>query len=318
MKDLLRIADLSPNDLEQLLEISEQVCADPHRHAELLDGDTVITYFAKPSTRTRLSFGSAISHLGGIPEVVGPNELQLGRGETIEDTARVVSRYARAFVIRTYSDDDVRRFAAAASIPVINALTDGHHPCQALADLLTLKQHFGSLRGLRLAYLGDGNNVAHSLLEACALAGVDITVATPPGFEPDPDVVATAERLAAKSGALVMTTHDPLLAVAGVDAVYTDVWLSMGDSDDEKAARADALHPYQVNAAVMAEAVPDAVFMHCLPAHRGDEVSADVIDGPHSVVLDEAENRMHTAQALLVALTLRLLTGAEQAEQGSI
>ena len=318
MKDLLRIADLSPNDLEQLLEISEQVCADPHRHAELLDGDTVITYFAKPSTRTRLSFGSAISHLGGIPEVVGPNELQLGRGETIEDTARVVSRYARAFVIRTYSDDDVRRFAAAASIPVINALTDGHHPCQALADLLTLKQHFGSLKGLRLAYLGDGNNVAHSLLEACALAGVDITVATPPGYEPDPDVVATAERLAAQSGALVMTTHDPLLAVAGVDAVYTDVWLSMGDSDDEQAARADALHPYQVNAAVMAEASPDAVFMHCLPAHRGDEVSADVIDGPHSVVLDEAENRMHTAQALLIALTLRLLTGAEQAEQGSI
>jgi ornithine carbamoyltransferase len=314
MKDLLRIADLSPNDLAQLLEISSQVCADPHRNAELLDGDTVITYFAKPSTRTRLSFGSAITHLGGVPEVVGPNELQLGRGETIEDTARVVSRYARAFVIRTYSDDDVRRFAAAASIPVINALTDGHHPCQALADLLTLKQHFGSLKGLRLAYLGDGNNVAHSLLEACALAGVDITVATPPGFEPDPDVVATAERLAATSGALVMTTHDPLRAVAGVDAVYTDVWLSMGDSDDEKVARAEALHPYQVNAAVMAEANPRAVFMHCLPAHRGDEVSADVIDGPHSVVLDEAENRMHTAQALLIALTLGLLTGAEQAE----
>ena len=318
MKDLLRIADLSPNDLEQLLEISEQVVADPHRHAKLLEGDTVITYFAKPSTRTRLSFGSAISHLGGVPEVVGPNELQLGRGETIEDTARVVSRYARAFVIRTYSDDDVRRFAAAASIPVINALTDGHHPCQALADLLTLRQHFGSLKELRLAYLGDGNNVAHSLLEACALAGVDITVATPPGFEPDQDVVATAERLAAKSGALVMTTHDPLLAVAGVDAVYTDVWLSMGDSDDEKAARADALHPYQVNAAVMAEASPHAVFMHCLPAHRGDEVSADVIDGPHSVVLDEAENRMHTAQALLIALTLELLIGAEQAEKETI
>lgn len=318
MKDLLRIADLSPNDLEQLLEISEQVCADPHRHDKLLAGDTVITYFAKPSTRTRLSFGSAISHLGGVPEVVGPNELQLGRGETIEDTARVVSRYARAFVIRTYSDEDVRRFAAAASIPVINALTDGHHPCQALADLLTLKQHFGSLKGLRLAYLGDGNNVAHSLLEACALAGVDITVATPPGFEPDPEVVETAERLAAKSGALVMTTHDPLLAVAGVDAVYTDVWLSMGDSDDEKAARADALHPYQVNAAVMAEANPHAVFMHCLPAHRGDEVSADVIDGPHSVVLDEAENRMHTAQALLIALTLQLLTGAQHAEQETI
>ncbi|MGH9275463.1 MAG: ornithine carbamoyltransferase, partial [Acidimicrobiales bacterium] len=174
----------------------------------------------------------------------------------------------------------------------------------------TLRQHFGSLKGLRLAYLGDGNNVAHSLLEACALAGVDITVATPPGFEPDRDIVATAERLATRSGALIMTAHDPLLAVAGVDAVYTDVWLSMGDRDDEMPTRADSLHPYQVNAAVMAEAAPHAVFMHCLPAHRGDEVSADVIDGPHSLVLDEAENRMHTAQALLIALTLRLLTGA--------
>lgn len=309
MKDFLRIADLSPNDLDTLLELSEQVCADPHRHAELLEGETVITYFAKPSTRTRLSFGSAIAHLGGTPEVVGPNDLQLGRGETIEDTARVVSRYAKAFVIRTFSDENVRRFAGAATIPVINALTDGHHPSQALADLLTLKQHFGSLKGLRLAYLGDGNNVAHSLLEACALAGVDITVATPPGFEPDPAVVATAERLAERSGALVLTTHDPLLAVAGVDAVYTDVWLSMGDAEYERAKRATALHPYQVNAAVMAEASPRAVFMHCLPAHRGDEVSAEVIDGPHSVVLDEAENRMHTAQAILIAVTLGLLTG---------
>ena len=315
MKDLLRIADLTPEDLARVLEISAQVCADRHRHADLLAGDTVVTYFAKPSTRTRLSFGSAISHLGGIPEVVGPAELQLGRGETIEDTARVISRYARAFVIRTFADDDVRRFAAAASIPVINALTDGHHPCQALADLLTLEQHFGSLKGLRLAYLGDGNNVAHSLLEACALAGIDITVATPPGYEPDPEVVERAEELATRSGALVLTTHDPLRAVAGVDAVYTDVWLSMGDSDDQRVARADALGPYQVNAAVMAEAAPEAVFLHCLPAHRGDEVSADVIDGPRSLVLDEAENRMHTAQALLIALTSGLLTGADESRR---
>jgi ornithine carbamoyltransferase len=310
MKDLLRIADLSPDDLQRLLDLSEVVHREPHRHADLFDGDTVITYFAKPSTRTRLSFGSAITHLGGTPEVVGPNELQLGRGETIEDTARVVSRYARAFVIRTYSDDDVRRFAGAATIPVINALTDLHHPCQALADLLTLRQHFGHLKGLRLAYLGDGNNVAHSLMEACALAGVDITVATPPGFEPDPEILAGAEHLALGSGSVVWTTHDPLLAVAGADAVYTDVWLSMGDSDEERTERAAALQPYQVNSAVMAEADADAVFMHCLPAHRGEEVSADVIDGPHSVVLDEAENRMHTAQALLIALTSGQLTGA--------
>ncbi|MEO6317149.1 MAG: ornithine carbamoyltransferase [Acidimicrobiales bacterium] len=313
MKDLLRIADLSPADLEHLLVLSEQVRSDPHANADLLGGDTVITYFAKPSTRTRLSFGSAISHLGGVPEVVGPSELQLGRGETIEDTAQVVSRYARAFVIRTFADDDVQRFAAAATIPVINALTDGHHPCQALADLLTLRQRFGELRGLKVAYLGDGNNVTHSLMEACALAGVDISVATPVGYEPDPEVRAVAEDLAQRSGSRVTVTHDPLLAAAGANAVYADVWLSMGVSEDEKALRAKDLRPYQVNAAVMAEASPHALFMHCLPAHRGEEVSAEVIDGPHSVVFDEAENRMHTAQALLTALVLGQLDGAATA-----
>ena len=195
MKDLLRISDLSSADLMHLLLLSEQVRQDPHARPDLLGGDTVITYFAKPSTRTRLSFGSAISHLGGVPEIVGPTELQLGRGETIEDTARVVSRYARAFVIRTFADDDVRRFAAAATIPVINALTDLHHPCQALADLLTLRQHFGAAPRPKLAYLGDGNNVAHSLMEACALAGIDIAVATPVGYEPDAGIAdAASER----------------------------------------------------------------------------------------------------------------------------
>jgi ornithine carbamoyltransferase len=311
MKDLLRIADLGPDDLELLLDLSQKIHENHHRHAGLLEGDTVVTYFAKPSTRTRLSFGSAISHLGGVPEVVGPNELQLGRGETIEDTAQVISRYAKAFVIRTYADDDVRRFAEAATIPVINALTDRHHPCQALADLLTLRQHFGVLTGMRMAYLGDGNNVAHSLLEACALAGIDIVVATPPGYEPDGDVVATARRIAGNRS-LVLTTHDPLVAAAGAHALYTDVWVSMGDSEDERAARTAALAPYQVNAAVMAEADPRAVFLHCLPAHRGEEVAATVIDGPRSLVFDEAENRMHTAQALLVALLLGELTGAQQ------
>ena len=310
MKDLLRIADLSGTDLERLLDLAQAVSHDPHLLHDLLDGDTVVTYFAKPSTRTRLSFGSAITHLGGTPEVVGPTELQLGRGETIEDTARVISRYARAFVIRTYADDDVRRFAAAASIPVINALTDGHHPCQALADLLTLRQHFGSLEDLRLAYLGDGNNVAHSLMEAAALAGMHITVATPPGYEVDREVLETAEDIAERTGSLVLTTHDPLKAAAGADAVYTDVWLSMGDSDESKAARVRDLAGYQVNEAVMAEAAPNALFMHCLPAHRGEEVSAGVIDGRQSVVFDEAENRMHTAQALLVTLITGQLTGA--------
>jgi ornithine carbamoyltransferase len=311
MKDLLRVADLSPADLRRLLDLSAEVRRDPHLHAGLLGGDTVVTYFAKPSTRTRLSFGSAIAHLGGVPEVVGPGELQLGRGETIEDTARVMSRYARAVVTRTYDHDDVVRFARAATIPVVNALTDRHHPCQAIADLFTLRQHFGQLTGLRLAYLGDGNNVAHSLLEACALAGVDITVATPPGYEPDANIVAGAERIAQGTGSVVQAIHDPLRAVALADAVYTDVWLSMGDAESERAARAEAFAAYRVTPAIMAEASRDAVFMHCLPAHRGEEVTATVIDGAASIVLDEAENRMHTAQAILVALCLGQLTGAE-------
>jgi ornithine carbamoyltransferase len=310
MKDLLRIADLTADDLQVLLSLSGDVAENPHGRGDLLHGDAVVCYFAKPSTRTRLSFGSAIAHLGGVPEIVNGNELQLGRGETIEDTAEVISRYSPAFVIRTFADDDVRRFAHAASIPVINALTDGHHPCQALADLLTLRQHFGGLAGLRLAYLGDGNNVAHSLLEACALAGIDVVVATPPGFEPDPEIVATAVSLAKANGSTVELSYDPMEAVTDADAVYTDVWVSMGDADDERAARAEALTPFQVNEAVMAEAGNDAVFMHCLPAHRGQEVAAGVIDGPQSVVLDEAENRMHTAQALLVALLEGRLHGA--------
>ena len=312
MKDLLRIADLSPDDLAHLLRFGDGVRHDPHQHGSLLRGHTVVLYFAKPSTRTRLSFASAVTRLGGVPQVVGPSELQLGRGETVEDTARVVSRFARAFVIRTFADDDVARFARAATIPVVNALTDLHHPCQALADLLTLHRWFGRLSGLRLAYVGDGNNVAHSLLEACALSGIDIAVASPPGYEPEPAVVATAERLAGASGSEVVVANDPQLAVRGANAVYTDVWLSMGDSEAERAARLEALRPYRVDEALMAIADRDAVFMHCLPAHRGEEVAAEVIDGPRSVVFDQAENRMHTAQALLRALLLGELVGARQ------
>ena len=316
MKDLLRVADLSPRDLDLLLDLSEEVHVDPHRYADLLAGDTVVTYFAKPSTRTRLSFGSAIARLGATPEVVGPSELQLGRGESIEDTARVISRYARAFVIRTFADDDVRRFAQAATIPVINALTDHHHPCQALAALLTLRRHFGHLSGLRLAYLGDGNNVAHSLMEACALADIDIVVATPPGYEVDPEILVTAKALAEHHHSTVLDTHDPLLAASDADAVYTDAWVSMGDDEATRATRSRALAPYQVNDEVMAGASLAAVFMHCLPAHRGEEVAASVIDGSQSVVLDEAENRMHTAQALLIALVTDQLTGTDLATSG--
>ena len=307
MKDLLRIAQLAPWQLETLLDIGAECAADRRRGRDLLSGDTVVLYFSKPSTRTRLSLAAAVSQLGGTPAVVGPNELQLGRGETIEDTAKVISRYARAFTIRTFADEDVTRFAAAASIPVVNALTDGNHPLQALADLLTLRRRFGTLRGLKVAYVGDGNNVANSLLEACALAGADITVATPPGYEPAETAINAACDAAVDSGALVLTTHDPFLAVAGAHAVYTDVWVSMGDPAEESSARIAALRPYAVTAPLMAEASPDAVFLHCLPAHRGEEVAASVIDGPQSVVFDQAENRLHTAKAVLIALLDRRL-----------
>lgn len=266
-------------------------------------------YFAKPSTRTRISTESAVVHLGGMPLTVGPDELQLGRGETVEDTARVLGAYAEAIVIRTYSDDDVRRVAEAAPVPVINALTDGHHPLQSLTDVFTLRELFGELRGRRLAYVGAGNNVAHSLLEACALAGMDISVATPDAYRPDPDVLAVAGKLAARSGSRVDVGTDPVAAVAGASAVYTDVWLSMGDPAETRAVRLAALVPYRVNAELMARAEPDAVFLHCLPAHRGEEVDADVIDGPRSQVFRQAANRRPVAQAVLLALLTRRLIG---------
>ena len=302
MRNLLRISDLDSVELRHLLRASATAKRQPRRWRHLLADETVVLSFSKPSTRTRISFETAVTHLGGTPVTVGPAELQLGRGETIEDTARVISQYAKAFVIRTYDQDDVERFAAAASIPVINALTDLHHPCQALADLLTLQERFGRLTGLRVAYLGDGNNVAHSLIEACALAGVDIVVATPPGYEPNKAITDAAEVVAAERGSLVMTTIDPLVAAAGADAIYTDVWCSMGDPEAERGARIAALRPYQVDLAAMAVASPNAVFMHCLPAHRGQEVVAEVIDGPQSVVIAQAANRLHTAQGVLLTL----------------
>lgn len=310
MKDLLRTADLSREDLNYLLDLAAGLKSSPNRHRPMLQGEVVVTYFAKPSTRTRLSFEAAIARLGGVPAVVGPQELQLGRGETIEDTARVISRYARAFVIRTYAHDDVRRFAAAATIPVINALTDDHHPCQSLADLLTLRERLGSLRRRKLAYVGDGTNVAHSLMEGTALVGMDIAVASPQGYEPDPEVVTRARALAAEGDSDLVMTRDPIEAVGGADAVYTDVWVSMGNPEAERAARMAALLPYQVTGALMAHARPGALFLHCLPAHRGEEVTSEVIDGPHSVVFDQAENRLHTAQALLLALISGQLAGA--------
>jgi len=286
---LLEIGDLERTSVEALLDLAEAMKARPHGFVEALRGDTLVCYFEKPSTRTRVSFAAAAERLGMLPLLLGPDELQLGRGETIEDTARTLAGYASAIVVRTFAQDTVKRIAAASKVPVINALTDEHHPCQALADLLTLRERFGRLEGLRVAYVGDGNNVATSLLEAAALVGIDAVAACPPGYEPPVD------------GAVV--TSDPLEAAAGAHAVYTDVWVSMGD--EERDSRLAALAPYQVDARVLAAAKPDAVFMHCLPAHRGEEVTAEVMDGPQSVVWQQAENRLPTEEALLLALVTR-------------
>jgi ornithine carbamoyltransferase len=313
MRALLRTADLTPDDLTLLLDLAAEVKARPFERLAMLRGEIVLVYMAKPSTRTRLSFDAAIHRLGGDAVVVSAADLQLGRGETIEDTAKVVSRYARAVVMRTAPDAELRRFAAAASIPVVNALTDLHHPCQSLADLLTIRERCGPLRGLRIAYVGDATNVAHSLIEGAALAGARIAVATPRGFEPDAEVVARATAIAAGTGADVRVLADPAEAVAGAAVVYTDTWFSMGVSDEERARRLRALAPYRVAADLMARAAADAVFMHCLPAHRDEEVAREVIDGPQSVVFEQAENRLHTEQAVLVALLERRLEGSAEA-----
>jgi ornithine carbamoyltransferase len=257
----------------------------------------VACYFAKPSTRTRVSFEAATYRLGGLPIMLRPDELQLGRGEPIADTARVLSSYAAAIVIRTFAQHTLEEMAEAADVPIVNALSNEHHPCQALADLLTLREHFGGLAGLRLAYLGDGNNVAHSLIEAGALAGMQIVVATPEAERPSPEIVALSRGIAAEHGGSITLTSDPRAAVVGADAVYTDVWVSMG-AEAEQAQHRHDLAPYQINPEIMALAQPHAVFMHCLPAHRGLEGTADVIDGRPSIVWAQAANRMPTEQAV--------------------
>ncbi|HEY3499088.1 MAG TPA: ornithine carbamoyltransferase [Polyangiaceae bacterium] len=310
MQHLLKTSDLSPGDVRYLIRRAAKFKAKPHDRLSLLAGETVCLYFNKPSTRTRISFETAVVRLGGSPLFLTHNDLQLGRGETVEDTARVISRYSRAFVVRTFADEQVERFAAAASMPVINALTDGHHPCQSIADLMTLSERKGSLDRLKVAYLGDGNNVAVSLMQATALVGASIAIACPEGYGVPAEFVEPAQRTARKHGGSVTITTDPAEAVRDADAVYTDVWLSMGHSETERAKRHTALAPYQVNAKSMRLAKPDALFLHCLPAHRGEEVSADVADGPQSVIFDQAENRLWTSMSILYGLIEGKLEGA--------
>ena len=291
------MADLDPGALGTVLADAAALKAD-RAPTEDLAGRSVALIFEKPSTRTRVSFEVGVAELGGTPLVLGRNDLQLGRGETIEDTARVLSRYCHAIVIRTFEHERLERLAAAATVPVVNALSDHEHPCQALADLQTVAEHLGSTSGKTLAYLGDGNNVAHSLMLAGALAGMTIRVATPPGYEPAARVLDAARDLAV-DGAQIQTLHDPAAAVAGADVLYTDVWASMGQEDEAEERKA-IFAPFQIGAELVASAADDAIVMHCLPAYRGQEITADVLDGPRATaVWDQAENRLHAQKALL-------------------
>ena len=305
-KDLLRIADLDTDQLTALLDRAAEMKANPKGWLDAHTGELVACYFSKPSTRTRVSFEAAAYRLGMLPVMLRPDELQLGRGEPISDTGKVLSSYASAIVIRTSAQSDVQELADAANVPVINALTGEHHPCQALADLLTLREHFSELHGLKITYVGDGNNVACSLMEAGALAGMHVALACPAGYEPDTDVTVQAYETAQRTGGSIQVTNSVEEAIGGAQAIYTDVWVSMGQ-DEQSAKRLADLQGYQVNSQVMAHAKPEAVFMHCLPAHRGQEVTAEVIDGSQSVVFAQAANRLSTEQAVLHTVIERSL-----------
>jgi len=300
-RDFLSIDDLSPDELAWLLDLSAKVKAQPDDHAERLRGKAVAMIFEKPSTRTRVSFEIAIASAGAHPVPLSAAELQLGRGETIEDTGRVLSRYVDALVLRTFEQERLELLASGATVPVINALSDFEHPCQCLADLLTVREIKGELAGRVLTYLGDGNNVTHSLLLGGAKTRMHIRVATPPGFEPIPQVVQRAREIAARTGGSVTLTHDPEEASSGADVLYTDVWASMGQ-ESEVGERALVFPAYALDQAKVELAKPDVTVLHCLPAHRGQEIADEVLDGPRSAVWDQAENRMHTQKALLLWL----------------
>ena len=297
-EDFTRDLDLTRDELVYLLELTAQVKKTPGRFARELAGRYLSLLFEKPSLRTRLTFELAIKQLGGDSILnVGP----IGEREPLKDVARNLDRWTNAIVARTFLQKTVDELARWSKVPVINALTDMFHPCQALADVFTLKEHFGKLRGLRLAYVGDGNNVAHSLMICSARLGMHFAIASPEGYDPNPDVVGEARQLAAESGAKLTVTRDPDLAVAGAHAVYTDVWASMGQ-EAEAEARKNVFRRYQVNEKLFSKARQDAVFMHCLPAKRDQETTDSVIETPQSVVFDQAENRLHTQKALLLML----------------
>ena len=300
-RNYLSVDDLSPAELIAILDLSERVKADPTAYADRMRGRSVALVFEKPSTRTRVSFEVGVAELGGHPLVISSSDLQLGRGETIEDTGRVFSRYVDAIVLRTFEQERLELLASAATIPVVNSLSDFEHPCQALADLFTVRERLGGLKGRTLSYLGDGNNVAHSLLLAGAKAGMRVRVAAPPGFEPIPQVVNRAAEIGSETGGTVEVLHDPMDAARDADVLYTDAWASMGQ-EAETDERELVFRSYQIDEKLVGTASPDVVVLHCLPAHRGMEITDEVIDGPRSAVWDQAENRLHTQKALLLFL----------------
>lgn len=298
-RSFLSVDDLAPEELIGLLDDADAAKRDPSGWAHRLDGKQVAVIFEKPSTRTRVSFEVAITSMGGHAVILRGDELQLGRGETIEDTGRVLSRYVDAIVVRTFGQDRLERLAEAANVPVINALSDFEHPCQCLADLQTIREKKGNLRGVSVAYVGDGNNVAHSLMFGGAKAGMDVRVACPSGYEPFPQVTERASELAAESGGRLIVTDVVAEAASGADVLYTDVWVSMGQEGSDKH---EAFERFQIDSHMVGLADDEVVVMHCLPAHRGQEIVAEVMDGPRSVVWDQAENRLHAQKSLLARL----------------
>ena len=303
MENLITIADLSTDEVWQILDLARELKEEWRKggNKPILRGKSLAMIFQKPSLRTRISFEMGMLQLGGQALYLSPNEIQLGVRESVPDVARVLSRYVDGIMARVFAHRHIEELAAHATVPVINGLSDYEHPCQALADLFTIHERRGELAGLKLAYVGDGNNVAHSLLFAATKVGMDIALATPRGYEPDAGVVEKARRFAAGSGSRVTLTDDPTAAVQGADIIYTDVWTSMGQ-EAERERRLAVFPPYQVNAALVAQAKPDVLVMHCLPAHRGEEITDEVIDGPHSIVFDQAENRLHAQKAILALL----------------
>jgi ornithine carbamoyltransferase len=301
-KHLVSLKDYSREDIDEIFALAAKMKSSPVQYAQSLRGKCLGMIFQKPSTRTRVSFEVGMYQLGGHALYLGANDIQLNRGETIADTARVLSRYVDVIMARVFAHQDILDLAKFGTVPVINGLSDLLHPCQALADYFTLRERRGSLDRLKIAYVGDGNNVCHELMLAAVKLGMSFACASPAGYEPNQLIVKAATRDAQKARVAVpVVTADPRAAVAGADVVYTDVWASMGQ-EKEAEGRRRAFAGYEVTTALMAAAHPDAVFMHCLPAHRGEEVAAEVIDGPQSVVFDEAENRLHTQKALLALL----------------